>query len=207
VPIYDSKNQLIISSYRNDYILTMKVRTFPCQVGEYYDNINCQPCLGKMYGTVPKQTICSSMDNTTMEEVSGTGIKMRASYYRAFEWVDGQYIAYCYNLPSNCLGGWDTGDNTCATGHIGALCESCDIYGTRSGETYSHNGSFICGTCSDTRYNSVIITLISLWTMISIFLSVRSTSQMVQGAVRAMNMLKLGILVSDNEGTHFGYNN
>ena len=31
----------------------------------------------------------------------------------------------------NCLGGWSTGDKSCLKGHIGALCEQCDIYNIR----------------------------------------------------------------------------
>ena len=39
-------------------------------------------------------------------------------------------IELCFNLIENCVGG--TGNNSrelCYEGHIGALCESCDIYG------------------------------------------------------------------------------
>lgn len=28
---------------------------------------------------------------------------------------------------TNCLGGLYVGDNSCAEGHIGALCEECDV--------------------------------------------------------------------------------
>ena len=49
-------------------------------------------------------------------------------------------IAYCINLPENCLGGQN--NFTCAEGHIGALCETCDINGIYWQETYSLTGKF-----------------------------------------------------------------
>ena len=36
------------------------------------------------------------------------------------------------------MGGWDVGDDSCAEGHVGALCESCDIQGTMNGKKYSN---------------------------------------------------------------------
>ena len=36
-------------------------------------------------------------------------------------------IFYCFNLPSNCLGG--PNNFNCIKGHVGPLCESCDYYG------------------------------------------------------------------------------
>ena len=40
----------------------------------------------------------------------------------------------------NCNGGWDVAEDSCTLGNIGALCESCDIYGYRTGTKFSHNG-------------------------------------------------------------------
>ena len=37
-------------------------------------------------------------------------------------------IDNCYHLKDNCIGGWGTGDKLCALGHVGALCEQCDLY-------------------------------------------------------------------------------
>lgn len=31
-------------------------------------------------------------------------------------------------MPEACLGGEETGNDLCVVGHIGALCESCDLY-------------------------------------------------------------------------------
>ena len=36
-------------------------------------------------------------------------------------------IEYCLNMPENCLGGWNPGNELCSEAHVGALCEQCDI--------------------------------------------------------------------------------
>ena len=54
----------------------------------------------------------------------------------------------CKNLISNCLGGIETGDNLCAEGHIGALCESCDIYAVKWNESWAVSENYKCGKCS-----------------------------------------------------------
>lgn len=33
----------------------------------------------------------------------------------------------CSNNPNNCIGGFESGNDLCAEGTIGPLCESCDI--------------------------------------------------------------------------------
>lgn len=57
---------------------------------------------------------------------------------------------------------------------MGALCESCDIYGTRSEDNYSTSSKYKCGACADTvAVNSIVITALSLFTLISMGLSVK----------------------------------
>jgi len=53
----------------------------------------------------------------------------------------------CLNEHANCLGG--VSNSTCATGHVGPLCESCNIL-----EDYSTAGNFKCGSCGDQVTNS-----------------------------------------------------
>jgi hypothetical protein len=52
--------------------------------------------------------------------------------FMKFYWrptLDNDIIEYCVNLPNNCRGGKIPGDISCAEGHSGALCESCDLTG------------------------------------------------------------------------------
>ena len=43
------------------------------------------------------------------------------NYWRPYD--DNNMVTFCYNFPTNCNGGWSPGDESCALGHIGALCE------------------------------------------------------------------------------------
>lgn len=54
---------------------------------------------------------------------------MRSGYWRYV--FQSTTVEYCYHYPTNCLGGWNYGNPTCVTGHIGALCEQCDLYNIR----------------------------------------------------------------------------
>ena len=48
---------------------------------------------------------------------------IKPGYWRVNDRSDN--IVECHNLPDNCLGG--KGNSTCFKGHLGALCEACDI--------------------------------------------------------------------------------
>lgn len=43
------------------------------------------------------------------------------------------------------------GDPSCYTGHIGGLCESCDLYGTVYEEAYTQSSAFKCAGCKPTE--------------------------------------------------------
>jgi hypothetical protein len=82
------------------------------------------------------------MDSATMDDVNPTNIKLKAGFWR--HEFNSSVIAECINLPANCNGGWTPGNPSCYTGHMGALCESCDIYGTRD-EPYAPSAKYKCG--------------------------------------------------------------
>ncbi|KAL4430442.1 hypothetical protein ABPG74_013292 [Tetrahymena malaccensis] len=64
-------------------------------------------------------------------------------------------IVYCNNMPSNCDGNSDKG--YCKEGHIGPLCEVCDIKGAVWGEKYATDGSFNCLSCAEVQSAKYII--------------------------------------------------
>lgn len=55
----------------------------------------------------------------------GDIIMVSEGYWRINNQTDDIY--FCYNKPSNCLGG--NLNEICSSGYIGPLCESCDLYG------------------------------------------------------------------------------
>lgn len=67
-----------------------------------------------------------------MQSVKATKIELKPYFWRPFD--NSIVITLCTNFPGNCMGGWKTGDKSCAEGHIGALCESCDLYGVITGK-------------------------------------------------------------------------
>lgn len=56
-------------------------------------------------------------------------IKLLPGFWRPNNFSD--FVESCYKNPLFCTGGWQVGDNTCSFGHIGALCEECDMYDIR----------------------------------------------------------------------------
>lgn len=79
----------------------------------------------------------------------------------------------CHNYESNCNGGEYTGDKSCAEGHIGALCEACDIDAILWPESYANSSEYTCGKCSVIKYNIIIIIGLTLYTVLNILLSIK----------------------------------
>lgn len=112
-----------------------------------------------------------------MNEVTPIKINIKSGYWRPFS--NNNVIESCQNGVTNCNGGWTPGDMSCASGHIGALCESCDIYGTR-GESYSISSKYSCGSCSSTvETNSLAVVGIALFTLVSMAFSVKGILDMI----------------------------
>lgn len=96
-------------------------------------------------------------------------------------------------MVANCLGGWE--NFTCSTGHIGALCEACDIYGKyTNGVSYTNSGNFVCGSCSDiSSYNAIIILGITMVTLIFVTFSVKSNIRMLECFILSSFMRTMGL--------------
>lgn len=70
----------------------------------------------------------------------------------------------------------EVGNDICSFGHVGALCEACDLYNVRGSGTYAVTGNLDCADCSNlVGPNVVIIILISILSIIFIIFSVRSS--------------------------------
>ncbi|CAD8063527.1 unnamed protein product [Paramecium sonneborni] len=199
IPVYQTVSPYKIQSYNQNYALYVNVKTLPCQLGEAYSLQQCKACTkaDKTYSVSEKQTQCQAIDSTTMDDVSPAGIKLKQGYWRPQ--FDSEIVTYCLNLPENCNGGWKPGNPSCYTGHMGALCESCDIYGVRD-EFYSTSAKYKCGPCADTlAVNAIVITALSFVTLFSMILSVKGNYQMLEDFVRIQNKKAMGILVSSSE--------
>lgn len=70
----------------------------------------------------------------------------------------------------------EVANDLCSYGHVGALCEACDLYNVRGTGTFSVTGTLDCADCDKlTGPNSGIIIGISVLSLAFIAFSVRST--------------------------------
>ncbi|CAD8156959.1 unnamed protein product [Paramecium octaurelia] len=173
-PIY-GKNQEIIG-FHNNYYIRMNIQSLPCQLGEIKSVFDgtCIPCNASqgLYSLVLNSNNCSQKDDFSTSEINSAQLKLKPGFWRPY--FDTDQINQCINLLDNCNGGWIEGDTSCYEGHIGALCEECDIENIRGFGYFSTNKKYSCGSCIDDNQNIAAITAISLWTLISILISVRS---------------------------------
>ncbi|CAK67884.1 unnamed protein product (macronuclear) [Paramecium tetraurelia] len=180
IPIYDQNKEIV--SYHNNYYLRINIKTLPCQMGEIKSSVDstCVPCdveQGQFSLSVNSKT-CLYKDDSTTSEIKSAQLRLKAGYWRPYFYTD--QIDECINLIENCLGGWKEGDTSCYQGHIGALCEECDLYDIRGDGQFSTSTKYSCGSCTEKDKNSIIITAITLWTLISILISVKSTVELLK---------------------------
>ena len=94
----------------------------------------------------------------------------------------------CTNLIENCVGDnqtlpWagNTSKDYCYEGHIGALCESCDLFSTYNLDSWASAQAYTCGKCKDiTGSNIAKLFAMNIWVIFSMFISVKSTITIVQ---------------------------
>jgi len=117
-----------------------------CLRGEAYISASgiCFECKVGTYSLDEESTECKKCPEEAEECTGKNVISLRSGYWRANNNSD--KIIFCRNMESNCLGG--SKNFTCAEGHIGALCESCDIYAHYFDEAYSVAEEYTCGKCS-----------------------------------------------------------
>ncbi|CAD8213634.1 unnamed protein product [Paramecium octaurelia] len=186
VPIFDLEYPYFVESYHDNYKLRINVKTFQCQFGEIKNitNFSCEQCDSTqgLYSLAVNALKCDVKDDRSSIAVQNNQIQLRNGYWRPH--FDTKLISYCINLPINCNGGWNEGDTSCYTGHLGALCEQCDLYNIRGDGSFSMNELYICGTCLDQGRNVIMIVGVIILTMIFIFISVSGNIKIVEQHTR-----------------------
>ncbi|CAD8166312.1 unnamed protein product [Paramecium pentaurelia] len=200
VPIYNQQYPYNLLSTHSNYKLRLNIKTLPCQYGEIknYTDYSCIPCDSNqgLYSLTLNSQKCELKDEISTISVKSALLNLKFGYWRPY--FQSNVISYCLNLPQNCLGGWQEGDESCFLGHIGALCEQCDLYDIRGDGQYSISQKYSCGPCTKNDQNILIIVLVSIWTLISIFISVQSTIKATQEFVRNFSFQKMGLAVNQN---------
>ncbi|CAD8207023.1 unnamed protein product [Paramecium pentaurelia] len=189
IPEYDVTPPYLIKNYLTDYNLQVDIKTFQCQLGEFLNTTSggCTLCdvIQNQYQVQWSAQSCSYKDDLKMKSIESSMIELRQSYWRAYYYS--QTIEYCYHLTENCEGGWQPGDESCIIGHIGALCEGDG--------SYSISSQYSCGSCEDISGNVLTIFFISIWTLVSILMSVSSTVQMIEEFIIGIRLKAFGVTV------------
>ncbi|KAM3139695.1 hypothetical protein pb186bvf_008153 [Paramecium bursaria] len=167
------QNTLTCNYDQDSSNLTFFVKTFPCQLGEYLFQHQCLVCdiEKNYYSVIYKATNCLIKDNQKIEQLKKGQIQLQFNYWR-FQ-LHNKYIEKCSN---NCMGGWKVGDNSCKEGHIGAICQECDIYNTRGQGQYGLDGDK-CQICSFDYTLIIKGLLISLWQILLAYMSYSTNTQ------------------------------
>ncbi|KAM3135852.1 hypothetical protein pb186bvf_012105 [Paramecium bursaria] len=197
VPVLNTQPPYNIKSYIYNYTLRLNVQTFRCQKGEVF-NQNEGTCLqcdsSQSYYSVTQGSQCQIKDDVSTKSVRSAQIQLKYGYWRPYD--ESTVIEYCLHLDSNCEGGWIPGDSSCAVGHIGALCEQCDLYNIMGSGPYALSGNYVCGSCESISGNGITIAAITLWTLISVLMSVRGTLEMVDQLIGGLKAMALGLVIS-----------
>ncbi|KRX02444.1 Pectin lyase fold/virulence factor [Pseudocohnilembus persalinus] len=151
----------------------------------------CYECPEDQYSLDEEGSTCSAcMEHATC--YGGDRVILNAGYWRAHNYT--AEIVHCKNQPENCLqvDSVDKNNFTCQTGYVGALCQACDLRGlTTDGVRYSVSSNYNCGKCDDQVWNGMKVFLVNLWVLISMFIAVKGTLQLVQEKIMLKSILTL----------------
>ncbi|CAD8075924.1 unnamed protein product [Paramecium sonneborni] len=200
IPVYADPPDYSIIGYNMGYELMLNVRTFPCQKGEVYQLGRCIPCSPKLnqYSVTIGAVLCSQFNSDYMIAIKQSSIKLKPGYWRPD--YDNDQSQYCENFDTNCNGGWVPGNPSCYTGHIGALCESCDLYQTFNDERYTQTSAYKCARCEPTmQLNYIVLVATSITSFISMILAVKGSYLSSMQFIIEDTLDKWGVLLKSSE--------
>ncbi|CAD8146159.1 unnamed protein product [Paramecium octaurelia] len=151
-----------------NYQIQLQVKTFTCKIGEIFDRDQCKACdyTQDLYSVTIKSTKCSKRNELTTSQVTSGQLKLRQGFWRYHQNSDD--ILQCSYSQTKCKGGWETADASCEIGYVGALCEQCDIYGTRGSEKFQNLFKYSCQQCSSQRYTIFYYIILNIWNILAI---------------------------------------
>ncbi|CAD8203708.1 unnamed protein product [Paramecium pentaurelia] len=200
IPIYNQQYPFNLTNTHSNYKLRLNIKTLSCQYGEIKNktDFSCIPCNSDQgfFSLKIHSEKCELKDDVSTISVQPALLNLKFGFWRPY--FQSNIVSYCLNLQENCLGGWEEGDSSCFLGHIGALCEQCDLYDTRGDGQYSVSQKYSCGSCLEEEKNAIIITFVSIWTLVSILVSVQSTLKAIEEVVRIISVMMLGLVVTQN---------
>ncbi|KAL4503050.1 hypothetical protein ABPG72_014279 [Tetrahymena utriculariae] len=193
IPIFDANGQL--TSIDTSYNLPLIINMRDCIIGESFiaTSGQCFLCANTTYSIVPNSTSCLDCPKIGVKSCPGGSVlNLEPGYWRPSK--DSDLIQECSNQQSNCVGGKGVGDQLCQEGHIGALCEVCDISARFWLESYSNSNQFSCGKCKDTSNNTLKIVGLTFYTLIAILFSVKSTKALLDSYIITFYFQQIGFI-------------
>ena len=134
------------ATYFEPINIVVNVTFRQCTYGEYYNAGACIMCPEGSYSLEENLDLsvreCESCPEAA-EECVGDDMKLKKGHWR----ISGSAssISTCILPKAGCLGGWETGDASCAEGYEGPLCAVCSEGYFLSTSTYS------CEACEDNQ--------------------------------------------------------
>ncbi|CAD8122023.1 unnamed protein product [Paramecium sonneborni] len=163
---------------QNNLNYILQTKSLKCQLGEFYINSGCEICQSSQgfYSVVYDATKCSIFDKTKFKNITKNNIELLGGFWRPNFLSD--QIEECFKNVQFCIGGWGQGNYICDQGHIGALCEECDIYNIRGDGKYLKNQvDSQCISCFGVQDSIIPFIGTSIWSFISIIITLRSIDQ------------------------------
>ncbi|CAD8127675.1 unnamed protein product [Paramecium sonneborni] len=160
---------------KNKISYLIKTNSFKCQIGEFFVDSGCQICQSNQgyYSVIYDSLKCSIFDKQKFSNITSNMIKLLEGTWRPNYLSD--YTEFCLKNKQFCKGGWEVGNNLCTNGHIGALCEECDIYNIRgNGQYFKNLWDLDCYECfgNDSSIFPFIFSIIQV--LLSITLTLKS---------------------------------
>ncbi|CAD8089118.1 unnamed protein product [Paramecium sonneborni] len=168
--------KLANSNKNFDYVIQTK--GLKCQLGEFFIEDGCQICqsLQGFYSVTYNAIKCSVFDKTKFQSISSNQLQLLKGYWRPNFLSDS--TDYCFKNPNFCIGGWKVGNDLCSLGHIGGLCEECDVYNIRGdGEFFKTQSDNMCLSCFGDQDSILPFIMTSFWALISTILTLKSIKE------------------------------
>ncbi|CAD8188112.1 unnamed protein product [Paramecium octaurelia] len=174
--------QIIIQCNPQDHskqlYYVIQAQSYKCQLGEFYVDDGCQSCqsIQGFYSVTYNVTKCSIFDKSKYLSITSNQLNLQEGYWRPHYLSD--YTTQCFKNTQNCKGGWLVGDEICLQGHIGALCEECDIYNIRGDGKYFKNSEILqCLSCFGISDSIIPFVMNTVWAVLSIVLTLISLNK------------------------------
>ncbi|EAR83246.2 transmembrane protein, putative (macronuclear) [Tetrahymena thermophila SB210] len=211
VPYIDGNGVVINQNYMT-YEKVLEVEFKNCSQGDIYlfDKQICSQCnKGSYTFDIPEKAICQVCPMGAYC-AGGNKIQLQKSYWNDKKNSPSIVIQCSQNLD-NCIGEVDSNGNTlpvnpftpCQLGHIGALCEQCDIRATKTDKKYFQNGNYECGDCDSPQIIYIKISFVLLGCFIFAIITVYAIVSEVKNKILKSAFKIMGILLLGTNSQYF----